>query len=255
MDTFLAKTDSGKTIFDLMKSDTMKKRFTEMTGKNLAAFTSAVTEIVNGNELLKRCEPNSILSAVVLATTLNLQINPSFGEAYIVPFKGKAVIQIGYQGYVQLALRSGQYKYLHAGVVHEGEIRGVNPLTGEFEIGDKFSDDIIGYVAHLELVNGFQKSLYMSKAEMEEHAKKYSQSYQRDKEKGWGSSLWSTNFDKMAVKTVLKKLLRNWGVKSAEIQEALQSDFKFRDDFNVAPNVENELLLFSNDEGGSEVNE
>lgn len=97
---------------------------------------------------MKKCEPNSILTAAVLIASLNLQVNPSFGEAYIVPFKGQATFQVGVHGYVQLALRTGQYKRLHAGVIHEGEIRGVNPLTGEFEIGEKNSDEVVGYVAH-----------------------------------------------------------------------------------------------------------
>ena len=221
--TALAKTSGGKTINELLKTDAVQKRFIEVTGKNPAAFTSAVLNIVNGNKLLKDCEPNSILTAAVMAASLNLQINPSFGEAYIVPFKGQATFQVGYQGYVQLALRTGQYKKIHAGVIHEGEIRGVNPLTGEFVIGEKISDKVVGYVAHFELINGFSKTLYMTREEIENHAKNYSQSYQSDKNKSW--SIWAKNFDKMATKTVLKLLLKNWGVKSVEMQQALQADF------------------------------
>jgi len=255
----LAKTTNGKTINDLLKMETVKKRFTEVTGKNPVAFTSAVLNVVNGNKLLKDCEPNSILTAAVMAASLNLQINPAFGEAYIVPFKGKASFQVGVHGYVQLALRTGQYKRLHAGVVHEGEIRGVNPLTGEFIIGEKISDEVVGYVAHFELVNGFEKTLYMTKAEVESHAKKYSQSYQKDKNSGWTSSQWTTNFDKMATKTVLKLLLRNWGVKSVEMQQAIQADFSVvskdnftypdnnnnsvpREEFNITPSEDTEFV-------------
>lgn len=219
----LARTSKGKTIADLLKSENVKKRVTELTGKNAAAFTSALMTVVNGNDLLKQCEPNSILTAAVLIASLNLQVNPSFGEAYIVPFKGKATFQVGVHGYVQLALRTGQYKKIHAGVIHDGEIRGVNPLTGEFEIGEKISDEVIGYVAHLELVNGFTKTLYMTKEDIEKHAQEYSQSYQADKKKTW--SIWAKSFDKMATKTVLKLLLKNWGVKSVELQQALQADF------------------------------
>ncbi len=235
-DITLARTDNGRTVFDLLKSEVVKKRFAESTGKNLAAFTSAVTEIVNGNNLLKQCDPYSILSSVICAATLNLQINPSFGEAYIVPFKGKATFQVGYHGFVQLALRSGLYKNLYAGEIHEGEIRGKNPLNGELIIGDKISDDIIGYVAHLELANGFVKTIFMSKAEMEEHAKTYSVAYSYDLRNGSKNSLWSNNFDKMAVKTVLKKLLRNWGVKSVEMQQALQFDSKVVRDNDISDN-------------------
>ena len=241
----LAKTTKGYT------------RFKKVTGKNPEAFTSALLTVFNGSDLLKQCEPNSILTAAVQAASCNLHITPSFGEAYIVPFKGQATFQVGVHGYVQLALRTGQYKTLHAGVIHEGEIRGVNPLTGEFIIGEKISDEVIGYVAHLELVNGFTKTLYMTKEEIEEHAKNYSQSYQADKKKTW--SIWAKNFDKMATKTVLKLLLKNWGVKSVEMQQALQADFSVvsktkytypdngnhstpREEFNITPSEETEIV-------------
>ena len=256
----LARTTKGQTLPDLLKMEAVQKRFSEVTGKNPAAFTSALMAVFNGNDLLKQCEPNSILTAAVQAASCNLQINPSFGEAYIVPFKGQATFQVGVHGYVQLALRTGQYKALHAGVIHEGEIRGVNPLTGEFIIGEKISDEVVGYVAHLELVNGFTKTLYMTKGEVEEHAKNYSQSYQADKKKSW--SIWAKNFDKMATKTVLKLLLKNWGVKSVELQQALQADFSVvsktkytypdngnhstpRDEFNITPSEETEFVEVS----------
>ena len=253
----LAKTSKGKTIADLLKSEAVKKKVKEVTGKNSVAFASAVLSVVNDNELLKKCDPNSILTAAVLIASLNLQVNPSFGEAYIVPYKGQATFQVGYHGYVQLALRTGQYKHIHAGVIREGEVRGVNPLTGEFEIGEKISDEIVGYVAHFELINGFSKTLYMTKEEVEEHAKNYSQSYQADKNKSW--SIWAKNFDKMATKTVLKLLLKNWGVKSVEMQQAIQADFGVvskdnftypdngnhsvqREEFNITPSEDAEFV-------------
>ena len=209
-------------LSDLLKSEKVQKKFIDVTGKNPAAFTSAVMAVVNGNEQLQKCEPKSILSAAVCAAGLNLQIDPSHGQAYLVPFKGKATLQIGFRGYVQLALRTGQYKKLHAGVIREGEIRGINPLTGEFTLGEKISDEVIGYAAHFELVNGFSKTLYMTRAEVEEHAQNYSQTYAADKNKSW--SMWAKNFDQMAIKTVLKKLLKNWGILSVEMQTAIQAD-------------------------------
>ena len=230
MGNSLARTDNGETIFNLLSSDNVKKRFAETTGKNFSVFKSAVTDIVKKNEALQKCDPLSIVTAVMLAVNLNLQIAPSLGQAYIVPMKGKAVLQIGIRGYIQLAYRSGQYKNLHAGVVHEGEIRSIHPVSGEPIIGEKISEEVIGYVAHLELVNGFSKSIYMTKAEISEHAQKYSQSYVYDLKSEKKSSLWSTNFDAMAQKTVLKKLLRHWGVMSVEMQQALQSDSKIVDE-------------------------
>lgn len=125
---------------------------------------------------------------------------------------------------VQLAHRTGRYVALHAGKVYDGELRGFDPITGEPIVGEKISDEVVGYVAYMELVNGFHKTMYMTVAEIEAHAQTYSQSYRTDKQKGWKSSPWTTNFDAMARKTVLKRLLNTWGVLSADMAEAIQGD-------------------------------
>ena len=208
----------------VLQSDKIKTRFNEVLGKNAPAFISALLSVYNSNNLLQQCSEMSILGAAGLAATLNLSITPSLGQAYIVPFKGKATFQIGTKGLIQLAHRTGRYVALHAGKVYEGEIRRFNPVTGEPEIGEKISDEVVGYIAYMRLVNGFEKTVYMSKAEVESHAEKYSQSYAYDKKFGKTSSPWSTNFDAMASKTVLKKLLNAWGVLSADMAEALQAD-------------------------------
>lgn len=217
-----AITKSGLTLPDLLKSEKIKKKISDVTGRNPAAFISTMLAAFNGSEQLQKCEPVSIFTAAITAAGLNLSVDPQQGQAYLVPFKDKATLQIGFRGYVQLALRTGQYKKIHAGVIREGEIRSVNPLTGEFVLGEKISNDIIGYAAHFELVNGFSKTLYMSKAEAEKHAQTYSQSYAADKKRTW--SMWAKNFDQMAVKTILKKLLKNWGILSVEMQTAIQAD-------------------------------
>lgn len=196
----------------------IKERFSEILGKNAAGFTSALLNIWNNNRMLQSCDPRSIFGAAGLAATLKLSITPSLGQAYVVPFKGQATFQIGVKGLIQLAHRTGKYVALHAGKVREGEIRGFNPVTGAPELGEKTSDDVVGYVAYMRLNNGFEKTLYMTLAEIEEHAKKYSQSY------GKSFSPWSTNFDAMASKTVLKKLLNAWGILSADMAEAMQAD-------------------------------
>ncbi|MBR0103010.1 MAG: recombinase RecT [Selenomonadaceae bacterium] len=201
-----------------LNNEGIKKKIAERLGKNAPAFTSALASVYSGNQQLQNCDGRSILGAAFLAATLNLSITPSLGQAYIVPFKGKAQFQVGARGYVQLAHRSGQYTRLHAGKVYEGELRGFNPLTGEPILGEKTSDEVAGYVAYMRLVNGFEKTLYMTKSEIEAFAKKYSQSY------GKSYSPWSTNFDEMASKTVLKKLLRSWGVLSADLATALAGD-------------------------------
>lgn len=212
----------------MLNSEVIKNRFNEVLGKKAPQFTSALLNIYNGNEQLQQCDPRSILGAAGLAATVDLSITPSLGQAYIVPYKSKGVYRaqfmIGKRGLVQLAHRTGQYVALHAGKVYDGELKGFDPLTGEPERGEKVSDTVAGYIAYMRLNNGFEKWVYMSKAEIEEHAEKYSQSYRADKSKGWSSSPWTTNFDAMAEKTVLKKLLNAWGVLSVEMAQVIQGD-------------------------------
>ena len=208
----------------LLSSEHIKNRFNEVLGKNAASFTSALLNIYNANQMLQACDPRSILGAAGLAATLNLSITPSLGQAYIVPFKGRAQFQIGVRGLIQLAHRTGKYVALHAGKVCEGELTGFDPFTGVPQRGEKTSDTVVGYMAYMQLNNGFEKWVYMTTAEIEAHAEKYSQSYGYDKRAGKKSSPWSTNFNAMAEKTVLKKLLNTWGVLSADMAEAIQGD-------------------------------
>lgn len=203
----------------------IEERFIEVLGEKKAkTFISALINICNGSKQLQECDPRSITAAAGLAAITDLSISPTLGQAYIVPFKGKATFQIGTKGLIQLAHRTGRYVALHAGKVYEGEITGINPVTGEPIIGEKLSDEVVGYVAFMRLTNGFEKTVYMTKAEIEEHALKYSQSYAYDKRSGKKSSPWSTNFDAMASKTVLKKLLNNYGILSTEMAEVIQAD-------------------------------
>lgn len=204
----------------LLAREDVKKRFVEVLDKNAPNFMQTLLTVYNGNEQLKKCDPVSILAAAGLAATLNLSISPSLGHAYIIPFNGKAQFQIGVKGLVQLAHRTGRYTALHSGVVHEGEIRGVDCVTGELIRGEKISDEVVGYAAYMRLDNGFEKSLYMTKAEVEDHAQTFSQTYKWQKDK----SIWGKYFDKMACKTVLKLLLNRWGITSSGLSEAIQAD-------------------------------
>ena len=145
------------------------------------------------------------------------------------PYKGHASFQIGFKGMIQLAMRSGQYRTLNSGAVREGQIKEIDFETGEIIRGEKISDKVVGYVAYMELVNGFKKTLYMTVDELKAHAEKYSQSYAYDLRYGKRSSVWSMNFDAMARKTVLKRLLNNYGIisidqQSAALATALQTD-------------------------------
>lgn len=207
-----------------------KKRFEEILGKKAAGFMSSIINISNSPGL-KECEPMSIVSSAVVAATLDLPIDPNLGFAYIVPYqdknKGKiAQFQMGYKGFIQLAMRSGQYKTINATEIYEGEIKKVNRLTGEIELSEEpvESTKVVGYVAYFQLVNGFEKALFMETEQIEKHGKKYSQSYKSNKDWVVKASLWTTNFETMAIKTVLKLLLSKYGILSIEMQKALGAD-------------------------------
>lgn len=236
----------------VVNSEPVKKRFVEVLDKNSPAFISALIAVYNGNPYLQKCSAKSILGAAGLAATLKLSITPSLGHAYLLPYKGTCTFVVGWKGLVQLAHRTGQYKCIHAGKVYEGEIRGLNPLTGEPIVGEKISDEVVGYIAHFELKNGFEKSLYMTVDELKEHARTYSQSY------GSSSSPWTKQFDAMASKTVLKLLLSRWGVLSTDMATALQADQSTvdKENFTYADNggnvVERETIEVPFDEGETE---
>ena len=217
------------TLQQLLNSAGIKRRFEELLDQSAPSFISSILTIVRSNSKLQNCSPNSILSAAGIAAALKLPINPSLGFAFIVPYKDHATFQLGFKGFVQLAMRSGQYRTLNSGAVREGQIKEIDFVTGEIIRGEKISEEIVGYVAYMELLNGFKKSLYMTVAELQEHAEKYSQSYAYDLRSGRKTSVWSTNFDAMAKKTVLKKLLSNFGIisidqQSADLATALQAD-------------------------------
>ena len=217
------------TLQQLLNSAGIKRRFEELLDKSAPSFVSSILTIVRSNSKLQDCSPNSILSAAGIAAALKLPINPSLGFAFIVPYKGQAQFQLGFKGFVQLAMRSGQYRTLNSGAVREGQIKEIDFVTGEIIRGEKISDEIVGYVAYMELINGFKKSLYMTIEELQAHAEKYSQSYAYDLRSKRKTSVWSTNFDAMAKKTVLKKLLSNFGIisidqQSAALATALQAD-------------------------------
>ena len=210
------------TLPALLETEAVKKRFVEVLDKNAPNFIQSLLTVYNSNDQLRTCDARSILAAAGLAATLNLSVSPALGHAYIVPYKGQAQFQLGWRGLVQLAHRSGKYLALNAGVVHEGEIRGVDCITGELIRGEKISEEVIGYSAFMRLTNGFEKALYMTKAEIEAHALEYSQTYRADTKKSW--STWAKHFDAMAKKTVLKLLLNRWGAISNDLQKALQGD-------------------------------
>ena len=224
----MAQQTNTKAITEALSSKAALSRFVEKAGGDEAfakRFQSELLTTITTNKALQNCnDTNSIWTAAYQAAALKLSVAPSLGYAYIVPYKGAATFQLGYKGLTQLAMRTGLYRKIRSVEVYEGELRDYNRLTGDFSFGERTSDKVVGYLAYFELLNGFQSMLYISREDMEAHATKYSQSYKYDKQKGYSSSVWSTNFDAMGRKTVLKQLLSKYAPLSVEMQEAIQSD-------------------------------
>ena len=203
-----------------VNNDLVKSKFREVLGKNAEGFVGSLLSLVKNNELLLKAAPNTVIAAAMQAATLKLPINQNLGLAYIVPYwnskakENQAQFQMGWKGLVQLAERTGQYKTINASVVYEGQIEDIDFITGNIIRGRKISDTVVGYVAYIEFLNGFSKTFYMSKEEVEAHASKYSQSYR----KGYG--VWKDNFDAMALKTVIKLLISKYGIMSIEMESS-----------------------------------
>ena len=207
----------------------------EKSGKR---FISAIVSAVNVNPLLKECDNASILSGALLGESLNLSPSPQLGMYYLVPFNDKergkvATFQLGYKGYIQLAIRSGQYKKLNVIAIKDGELIKYDPLEEEIKVNliedeeEREKANTIGYYAMFEYVNGFKKSMYWSKEKMEAHALKYSQGYRADKQKKTAYTFWSKDFDGMAYKTLLRQLISKWGIMSVDMQQAYESDMAY----------------------------
>jgi len=208
------------TVAAVLNQVAVKARFEAMLGKKAAGFMSSIISATQGNKLLKKADPASVVAVAAVAASLDLPVNPSLGFAYIVPYAGQAQFQIGWRGLVQLAMRSGQYRTINVTNVYEGELISSNRFTGEMEFseGQRTSDTIIGYVAYFKLINGFEKWLYMTTDQVRAHGKKYSKSYNSPEGK------WKTDFEAMALKTPIKLLLSKFGILSIEMQTAVQVD-------------------------------
>lgn len=198
-------------------------------------FITAIVSAVNNNSSLAECTNDSIYSGALLGESLNLSPSPQLGHYYLVPFKDKekgkvAQFQLGYKGYLQLAIRSGYYKKINVLDIKEGELIKYNPLDEEIEVNliedeeKREKAKTIGYYAMFEYINGFKKTLYWSRNKMIEHAKKYSQGYRADLSKGTSYTFWSKDFDGMAFKTMLRQLISKWGIMSIEMQNAVEKD-------------------------------
>lgn len=208
--------------------------------ENAGTFAASLLELVTSDEKLLACDGRLLMAEAMKAASLHLPLNKQLGYAYIVPYGNTPTMIVGYKGLYQLAIRSGLYKNINADVVYEGEYQGYDKISGELHLdGVKSSDKIVGYFAFLELTNGFRKMMYMSLDDMCSYAKKYSATLrnckmtnlqlaemaQKQAESGPGNTVgWYGNFNDMATKTALRRLLSKYGYLSIEMQTAMTVD-------------------------------
>ena len=217
----------------LINSPVLQSKFQAVLKEKAQGFTASVLNMVNNDRVLSKAQPMTVINAAMVAATLDLPIDKNLGYAWIIPYKNEASFQIGYKGYIQLAQRTGVYKNIVATVVYEGEIRNWDRFTETYERGEKQSDSVVGYFGHFETVNGFSKTVFWSTDEMEAHRRKFSKMSGGPKPTG----VWQSNYDAMAIKTVIRNLLSKWGIMSVEMQRAQVADNAVVDDVDDAGNV------------------
>lgn len=238
MSNEIIKKEERKDIKSLLANVDIQKRFNEILGRRANQFISSIISSVNTNKKLAECVPMTVIQAALQAAILDLPIEQNFGFAYLIPYKNnKANIiecqfQMGYKGYIQLALRTGLYKRLNVMDIREGELKSYNPLTEELDIDfikdekERLATPVIGYAGHFSLLNGFEKNVFWSLDQLLAHGMKYSQEFKKFKK-----GMWVDQQDDMCRKTVIKDMIKKWGILSVEMQqpnmqllEAIQAD-------------------------------
>lgn len=264
-----------------IQSDTYKNLINQTLGDKDRAtrFIASISSAVATNQDLQQCDAGTILSGALLGESLNLSPSPQLGQYYLVPFNKKtgkkdetgqeiyvkvAQFQLGYKGYIQLAIRSGQYKKLNVLAIKKGELVKYDPLNEEIEVNliddeiERENAETIGYYAMFEYTNGFRKSMYWSKSKMEKHALKYSKGYSAHK----GYTYWEKDFDGMAYKTMLRQLISKWGIMSIDMQQAVEKDmsaintdgtYEYVDNEEDEPIIQQEEIIEEQSEETKEV--
>jgi len=241
------KPQTGLQKFNAMLENTRTQEYlTNVLGEKKQTFVSNMVALVSSNKALSECDPSTIMFSCLKATALGLALDPSLGLAWVLPYRDNknnttvATFQLGAKAYIQLALRTAQYKKINVRDVRQGEIVGEDFVSGEMQFKklekDREKAPIVGYVAMFELINGFSKQLYMSVEELDAHAKRFSQTYR----KGYG--LWSDKEMRgsMMEKTILKRLLSKYGVLSVEMEQAIKSDSAVLGENNSVRYIDNE---------------
>ena len=208
-----------KAMKGLVRSDSLKKRMEGVLGKEAGTFLASALDLYTSDTNLSRCDANRVMAECMKAAALKLPIAKSLGFCYIIPYGDIPQFQLGYKGYIQLAQRTGQYRYINADMVYEGEVVTYNRITGMMEVsGEATSDKPIGYFAYFQLLNGFEKVVYWTKEKVEAHAKRFSKAWKQQ------GSPWHQHFDAMALKTVIKQLISKYGIMSVEFANAVAGD-------------------------------
>lgn len=199
------------------EKDSVKNKFADLVGKKSNLFIASVMQLVGSNTYLANASVDSIYQAAYLAAVVGLPINNNLGKAYIVPYGGQAQMQIGWKGFVELAIRSGFYKKIKPTIIYENMFISWDEVDEDlvYDKNVRGTGKIIGYYAKFELLNGYQKADFWYYDEVEAHGKKYSKTY--------NNGPWKTEFDDMALKTVLKAILK-YGPMSIEMQQAYEAD-------------------------------
>lgn len=238
-------------ITQYIRQDEVRTRLNDLLGKRAPQFITSLVAASNANKALNDCKPKSVVSAALIAASMDLPINQNLGFAYLIPYtlnkgkKGEETVcqfQMGYKGFIQLAQRSGFYKTINASEVKEGEIVNFDRLSGEIDFQwienqtEREKAPTVGFVAYFRLLNGFEKSLYMTVDELNAHAKKYSKNFAK-----YGSGLWNDDFDSMAKKTVLKLLISKFGPLNTLLQKAIQEDQTVDGEYDDNPQRKPEL--------------
>ncbi|WP_247906744.1 recombinase RecT [Streptococcus anginosus] len=202
---------------DFFNAPAVKAKFQEVLKGKENEFVASLLSVVTNNNLLVKASNESIMTAAMKAAVLNLPIEPSLGQAYIVPYGREAQFQLGYKGLIQLAQRSGKYKSINSGVVYKAQFISYNPLFEELEIDfTQPQDEVIGYFAAFKLLNGFEKVTYWTKEQAYAHGKRFSKSF--------NNGPWKSDFDAMAQKTLLKQIISKYGPLSIEMEQAIVAD-------------------------------
>lgn len=215
----------GKTFKDLLESKSVKTRFEESLKQRSGAFMTSILSLYNNDKTLQSADPISVIQSAMVAASLDLPIEKNFGYAWIIAYNDyntgqkKAQFQMGYKGFIQLALRTGQYKKINVIPVHEGELGSWNALSEElvYEPENRASDVVIGYCAYFELLNGFVKTVYWTKEQVERHRVKFNKA----QDKNSLNKVWREDYDAMGMKVVLNYMLKKWGILSVDLQTAI----------------------------------